>query len=459
MDVHVGHLSHGTGKEGRLAVGAEGDLERAARVADPDGAAPSRTPQLRAAAAAATLPVPQARVSPTPRSQTRKSRRSPSSSCTSVIHSTLMPPLKVDWSLGPDSAMSTAAVSGPRSTRCGLPTSTVRARRSSNSWGCPDQAAPVPCRRWPGQPGCCPGGVVDGAHPAPGGHREAGRGTSPASDRSLGQAADAVAAHFGLSPVRIVQLHGEVGAVTPRADTDDPVGSDAATTIGQEPNLGHREPGRSSGSRTTRKSLPATFVLCGVHPPFSQATPLSRARPGPAAPAAPPCQRSRAHPIRGSRRNQGPDRGELAGAANGLLQAASSGRRLDVGEQLLVAKGLAGRPRHPPGPGARARTSSSRPAATMAPKRASMRRSPRRGRAWIPIWVMPSPGRTRARARSRRTGGPHPSSPRAPARSAAGWWVPSGGRHRVERCQPGLEVGRCARPSSSSASSAAATSG
>ena len=37
-------------------------------------------PQLRAAAAAATLPVPQARVSPAPRSHTRKSRSSPCSS-------------------------------------------------------------------------------------------------------------------------------------------------------------------------------------------------------------------------------------------------------------------------------------------------------------------------------------------------------------------------------------------
>ena len=93
------------------------------------------TPQLRAAAAAATLPVPQASVSPAPRSHTRRSSSSPSPSLATQIHSTLIPPAKADCSCGPSTAMSTLATSGPSRTRCGLPTSTVRALRSSKSWG------------------------------------------------------------------------------------------------------------------------------------------------------------------------------------------------------------------------------------------------------------------------------------------------------------------------------------
>src|ERR1019366_2325977 len=99
------------------------------------GPLPSSTPQARAAAAAATLPVPQASVSPAPRSHTRRSRSSPSPSDTTLIHSTLIPPVKADCNWGPSTAMSTLATSGPHRTRCGLPTSTVRALRSAKSWG------------------------------------------------------------------------------------------------------------------------------------------------------------------------------------------------------------------------------------------------------------------------------------------------------------------------------------
>ena len=135
MDVDVGHLAHRTGQ----VAWSPPRRPRASPRGSRPGCAPGRSrrcstaPQLRAAAAAATLPVPQASVSPTPRSHTRKSRSSPSASWITVTHSTLIPPAKAAWSLGPSSAMSTPAVSGPSSTRCGLPTSTVLARRSSNS--------------------------------------------------------------------------------------------------------------------------------------------------------------------------------------------------------------------------------------------------------------------------------------------------------------------------------------
>ncbi len=68
----AGHPVHRPAQEDPVAV--EVHLEGATRVVHGDRARPTR-PQLRAAAAAAALPVPQAWVSPTPRSNTRSSRR------------------------------------------------------------------------------------------------------------------------------------------------------------------------------------------------------------------------------------------------------------------------------------------------------------------------------------------------------------------------------------------------
>ena len=53
----------------------------------------------------------------------------------------------------------------------------------------------------------------------------AGGVTRPASHGRLGQAADAVAAHLGLDPVGVAELHGEVGTGRPPSDPDHPVGT------------------------------------------------------------------------------------------------------------------------------------------------------------------------------------------------------------------------------------------
>ena len=142
---------------------------------------PSRrtAPQLRAAAAAATLPVPQASVSPAPRSHTRKSRSSPS------LVAAGGDPLDVDAAgegglqLGPELGdVDRRRCRGRAARGAGCPTSTVRARRSSNSWGWsgPSRAGPMSTLAV-AQPGASPGvySTVRGA--AGGGHGEARRPT------------------------------------------------------------------------------------------------------------------------------------------------------------------------------------------------------------------------------------------------------------------------------------------
>ena len=127
-------------------------------------------PQLRAAAAAAALPVPQARVSPTPRSHTRRVMAVPPGP--TEMNSTLIPPGCTSWSRPPTPATSTSAGSGPRRTRWGLPMSTWRARRSANCWGWsgPSTASPMSTEA-SAEPGASPGTVLDGPH--------AGQGRAP----------------------------------------------------------------------------------------------------------------------------------------------------------------------------------------------------------------------------------------------------------------------------------------
>ena len=231
-------------------------------------------PSSRAAAAAATLPVPQASVSPTPRSQTLKSSTSPSRSSLSEIHSTLMPPENAACSLGPSSAMSTLAVSGPSSTRCGLPTSTVRTRRSSNSWGWsgPRRAGPMSTLAR-AQPGSGPG-VYSTVRRPQGGHGEARRGHQGGVHGGLGQATYAVAAHFGLAAVGVVQLHGEVAPVAARTHPDDAVGPDAASAVGQQADLGHRQPDGVLRVEDDQEVVPGPLVLGGPHPSIVAASPV-----------------------------------------------------------------------------------------------------------------------------------------------------------------------------------------
>ena len=261
-----------------------------------------------------------------------------------------MPPLNAACSFGPSSAMSTAAVSGPSSTRCGLPTSTVRARRSSNSWGWsgPSRAGPMSTLAV-AQPGASARRVLDGPGAAGRGHREARRRDEAGVDRRLGQAADAVAAHLGLAAVGVAQLHGEVAAVATGPHPDDAVGPDAAPAVGQQAHLGHREPDGVVGVEHDQEVVARPLVLGGLHrtilaagtaQPCSASASLQQVlglggAPGPGDPRVP------AEP-------RGLAAGELPGAPHRLLQAVAQGDAvLHVGQDLAVAERLAGRARDP----------------------------------------------------------------------------------------------------------------
>ncbi len=188
-------------------------------------------------------------------------------------------------------------------------------------------------------------GVLDRAG-APGGrNREDGRCHQASVDRGLGQAADPVAAHLRLAPVRVVQLHGEVAPVASRPDPDDPVGPDAPVPVGQHAHLGRRQPDRVVGVEDDQEVVPGTLVLGGVHRPIL------------AAGVPQPCtERAALHQLLGlgaalrpgdARVTAEPGRlaaGELARAPHRFLHAVRQGHPvLDMAEDLPVAEGLAGR--------------------------------------------------------------------------------------------------------------------
>ena len=367
--------------------------------------------------------------------------------------------------MGPSSAMSTAAVSGPSSTRCGFPTSTVRARRSSNSWGWsgsePGRAHVDAGRRPPGRRARR---VVDGPRAAGGGDREARRRHQPGIDGGLGQAADAVAAHLGLAPVGVVQLHGEVAPVATGADPDDPVGTDAAAPVGQQADLGHREPDGVVGIEHDQEVVARALVLGGPHHTILAGWGrFSRARRGPA-----PARSWASSPLAGpgdpgvAAEPGGLAPGELAGAPHRLLQAVVQGRAvLDVGQQLAVAERLAGRPRDP------GRAGRQRPHLVDAGRPPPWRRSAPRCGGRSPrvdreahLGRAARPGRPRARARRSENGRPDPrvtSRARTTRRRLVGSMraAPTGSSAARRACRSAGS----ARPSSSSASRAAATSG
>ena len=106
--------------------------------------------------------------------------------------------------------------------------------------------------------------------------------TSAGVDGGLGQAADAIAAHFGLSAVGVAQLHGQVAAVAARADPDDPVGPDATAPVTEQANLADRQPQGVVGIEDDDEVVARSFVFGAVHPPVSQFRAASRAPPGPA---------------------------------------------------------------------------------------------------------------------------------------------------------------------------------
>ena len=313
-----------------------------------------RRPNSRAAAAAATLPVPQARVSPAPRSHTRKSRSSPRSSRPGVIHSTLMPPLEGGLELGPELGDVDGSGVGAQQHQVRVPDvdgagpavvellGLIRAEPGRAHVDAGLRPTGRPARR-----------VLDGAGAAGRGHREAGRGHEAGVDGRLGQATDAVAAHLGLAPVGVVQLHGQVGAVTTGPDPDDAVGPDAAVPIGQQAHLGHREPDGVVGVQHDQEVVARPLVLGRLHQTILAAGGLQPCT------ARASCSRAWASSLlpaqrtRGSRRNH-----EAWRRANWrVCRFASSthvgqrGAVLHVGQDLAVAERLARRARHAGGAG------------------------------------------------------------------------------------------------------------
>ena len=383
-------------------------------------------PHVWAAWAAAQAPVPQASVWPAPRSHTRSSRRS--APVGGAIHSTLMPPSTPLSMTGPSASTSTGARSSTRSTRWGLPMSTVtdarrrRARagpRSGPGQGLAhvDRATRRPDRRWP-RPETVrsPASVAIRRSPGPWARAHAwARQRMPLPLISARE------------PSRVEEHHREVGVVRPAGGAQQQaVGADAGAAVAQR-----ARPGRASAawSSRTRKSLPRPWCLerrrvVMAFRPFSQPVrpTLRNWRSGPreARPSAPISvwRAGRAtigsspaptQVMRGSPRNQTRWRRAKRRVRRTARSIASSSRALpgQVGEQLLVAEGLAGgaaearrrrgrapRRRSRPRPGRRSDGRCARPP----PAAAATRRAARTGSA----------GGHRGRGRTTRTGGRSP---------------------------------------------------
>ena len=267
-------------------------------------------------------------------------------------------------------ATSTSSRSGPNMTRCGLPMSTVRTLRSTNfcGWSSPSTAGPMPDRR--------PGGVRigtlrigDGPHAGRGGDRE-GRGRHQSVlHGGLGQAAHPVAAHLGLAAVGVLQHHGQVGRPAAVEHPDDPVGTHAEAPVAQGPDQVGGQGATVLRVDQDQEVVAGTVVLGEPEErrcregSGSWRSPTVSHRGGPSAsrstwPSTTVTGSSPGsiHSMRGSRRNHARWRLAKARVRRIASSTASDERHpvLDVGQQLAVAEGLAGRPRQarrvgPPG--------------------------------------------------------------------------------------------------------------
>ena len=203
---------------------------------------------------------------------------------------------------------------------------------------------------------------------------------------------------------------------------------------------------RGRGRPGSRCPAPSCLVACTA--PFSQATPRQPCTSSARSSSAWRLGGVPAQVMRGSRRNHDAWR-----RANCRVRRTASSGRPRAGRRPRRGPGARGSPRawravagHPRRSGGQRPHLLDSPAATMAAKRAAMRRSTSSG---VERRARPGrcrrPDRPRARARSRRTGRPEPSvtsSARTTRRRLVGLHPP--GRHRVERAQPGVEVGRLA---------------
>ena len=389
------------GPASRMPSGAQRHLEGPAGVVDRDPVADQAPAAGRGGGGRA--PVPQAG-SPPPRAPTPAgpAGRGPGPT---AMNSTLIPPGWAAWSSGPSRPRRRPPGRGRGAPGGGCPRRPSRARRSAELLGL------VRPRR--GRAHVDRGPVGPARRPAARSRRSARpagvatvkrrRRHQAGVHRRLGQAAHAVAAHLGRPPSALRSSMDRSAPVpagrpgSPRRRRRPKRRSHRART-----SAGVQGPA-PAGSTRTRKSLPAPWCLVSVqgsgrhgrrvslgHQSLTGAgRPGRRAR---GAPASTPTGSSpgASHTIRGSRRNQAHCR-----RAKARVRRTASATRLGqghpvlhVGQQLAVAEGLAGgAATGPPGRAARARTSSSRPAAIQASKRSAIRRSTAAGSNGSPTRV------------------------------------------------------------------------
>ena len=190
--------------------------------------------------------------------------------------------------------------------------------------------------------------------------------TRPRLDRGLGQAPDAVPAHLGDAPVGVAELHGQIGPALVAMDPDDPVGAEPEPPVAQGPDELRLERRGAVDVHQHQEVVAGPVVLGQVE------------RSGRSVSADSWCCRTVSHPgtVSGNLPEEGGNRchrvgirlqphdtgiaaepchlppGKGTGAADGPVDGFVDGHAaLDVGEQLPVAEGLAGRPRQAPGPG------------------------------------------------------------------------------------------------------------
>ena len=213
-----------------------------------DEPGPRRRRAGRCATIAAHAPVPQDRVSPTPRSCTRIATcRSPRRDHELDVH-----PVRVTAARPPArcAARPRRARSSTKTTACGLPVSTSTAgqpgRRPSTLRSVPgSRAGPMSTVTSPSAP------EPHGLHAVPGQHVELAGLLQPLVDQEAGEHPDAVAAHLGDRPVGVAVVHEprrrpRRAAPAPRRrrgahDPQHAVATDAGPPVAERAGRGRRQ--------------------------------------------------------------------------------------------------------------------------------------------------------------------------------------------------------------------------
>ena len=220
---------------------------------------------------------------------------------------------------------------------------------------------------------------------------------------------------------------------------------------------------RSSGSSSTRKSLPAPWclvrrsaprasIVVSLAPRRPTRCPSDRAAEPDASHTSRSCASEIAVGIEPRDAGVAPEprplaAGEGPGPPHGLVHGLVEGHPLlHVGQQLAVAERLAGGARQPAGARGQGADLVDEPGVEQLPEAlARCGRRGRPGRSGCPPGRTAWAGRRRARARTTRRAGPHRGSPRGPARPGGGWSAPSGPRP-PGRARPAGRAGAAVPP-------------